>query len=138
MGIYYSSISKRTVTLDGVEFAYSNFHGKQPGMFSDPCPAWERFLTRAENTAYAMKDKVRFVIYCVPGKLGRTGEHMIARWNGEELLHDGFWDNQYVGKLLKDNGRWHVEWRVDRSEDDEEEWTPENADYCDVGSIHHY
>lgn len=23
-------------------------------------------------------------------------------------------------------------------EEDEEEWTPYNADYCDKGSIHHY
>jgi hypothetical protein len=32
---------------------------------------------------------------------------------------------------------------TDQAEDedeeaDEEEWTPENADYCDKGSIHHY
>jgi hypothetical protein len=26
----------------------------------------------------------------------------------------------------------------DDEEADEEEWTPENADYCDKGSIHHY
>jgi hypothetical protein len=26
----------------------------------------------------------------------------------------------------------------DEPEDEEEEWTPENADFCDPGSIHHY
>jgi hypothetical protein len=26
----------------------------------------------------------------------------------------------------------------EQEEEDEEEWSPETADYCDVGSIHHY
>ena len=26
----------------------------------------------------------------------------------------------------------------EQDEEDEEEWSPETADYCDVGSIHHY
>jgi hypothetical protein len=26
----------------------------------------------------------------------------------------------------------------DEDDEDEEEWTPDNADYCDVGSRHHY
>jgi hypothetical protein len=27
---------------------------------------------------------------------------------------------------------------TDQADEDEEEWTPDNADYCDPGSRHHY
>ena len=27
---------------------------------------------------------------------------------------------------------------TDQAEDEEEEWTPDNADFCDPGSRHHY
>jgi hypothetical protein len=27
---------------------------------------------------------------------------------------------------------------VETEDEEEEEWTPENADFCDPGSIHHY
>ena len=30
------------------------------------------------------------------------------------------------------------EFFMHEDDEDEEEWTPDNADYCDVGSRHHY
>lgn len=112
MGIYYSGISKRTYTVDGMTFAFSNFFGKEPPMFMFMEDArerrwkgnWDRFCTRAENTAEDMKGTVDYVVYA--GKTTDLDGTCIAKWDGQALLHDGFWDKYAIGNIVKVGGRY--------------------------------
>lgn len=109
MGVYYSSISKRTKEIDGVEIAFTNFYGKAPPYFRES-PSWDRFCTRADNTAREMRGKVEYVTTAHPvGSMGKYDEFAVARWDGHYLLHDGFWDDNHVGVIRKVNGRWTLE-----------------------------
>lgn len=110
MGVYYSSISKRTRMVEGVEIAYSNFYGKAPPYYVDNSKSWNSFCTRAFNTARAMKDKVKYVMYGDAKTLSKYGEAELAEWNGTDLLHDGFWDAKRIGKVKRGpNGRYYIE-----------------------------
>ena len=52
----------------------------------------------------------------------RTVADMALSWLSESEVHDMMLANDLV----------------EAEPEDEEEWTPENADFCDPGSIHHY
>ncbi len=55
----------------------------------------------------------------------RTVADMALSWLSESEVHDMMLANDLVEA-------------EDEDEEAEEEWTPENADFCDPGSIHHY
>jgi hypothetical protein len=52
----------------------------------------------------------------------RTVADMALSWLSESSVHEMMLANDLVAD----------------EEECEEEWTPENADFCDPGSIHHY
>lgn len=110
MGIYYSSISKRThKTSDGITFSFSNFYGKDPSMFSKS-KSWNSFATRALNTSAEMKERgIRFVVNAKNiTEMNEHGQVSIAKWDGQALLHDGFWDNNIIGHLEKRGRSWVI------------------------------
>jgi hypothetical protein len=49
-----------------------------------------------------------------------------------------FMSEHEVKQMMQANDIPTTEQAEDEDEEAEEEWTPENADYCDKGSIHHY
>jgi hypothetical protein len=49
-----------------------------------------------------------------------------------------FMSEHEVKQMMQANDIPTTDQAEDDEEADEEEWTPENADYCDKGSIHHY
>ena len=53
----------------------------------------------------------------------RAVADMALSWLSESSVHEMMLANDLVET---------------EDEDEEEEWTPENADFCDPGSIHHY
>lgn len=55
----------------------------------------------------------------------RTVADMALSWLSESEVHDMMLANDLVEAEAEDD-------------EEEEEWTPENADFCDPGSIHHY
>ena len=55
----------------------------------------------------------------------RTVADMALSWLSESSVHEMMLANDLVEDEPED-------------EEEEEEWTPENADFCDPGSIHHY
>ena len=57
----------------------------------------------------------------------RTVADMALSWLSQSSVHEMMLAND----LVEDEPE-------DEPEDEEEEWTPENADFCDPGSIHHY
>jgi len=104
MGIYYSAISRRTTIIQGVEIAYTNFWGKAPSMFSGPNRFWESFCTRAANTRDLMLEEYPYITLVTdarPGQLARYSEHAVARWHGQCLLDDAFWDTNTVARILR-------------------------------------
>jgi hypothetical protein len=56
----------------------------------------------------------------------RTVADMALSWLSESSVHEMMLANDLVEDEPEDE------------ECEEEEWTPENADFCDPGSIHHY
>jgi hypothetical protein len=52
----------------------------------------------------------------------RTVADMALSWLSESSVHEMMLANDLV----------------EDEDAEEEEWTPENADFCDPGSIHHY
>ena len=54
----------------------------------------------------------------------RTVADMALSWLSESEVHDMMLANDLV--------------EAEPEDEEEEEWTPENADFCDPGSIHHY
>ena len=104
MGIYYSAISKRTKTIDGIKVAFKNFYGKRPIMWYNDTPnrEWNSFCTRAESTAKEMKDVVKYVMSAKDvSVITKCGYVPIAKWDGDIFLHDGFWDDKTVGIVYK-------------------------------------
>ena len=104
MGIYYSSISKRTKTIDGIKVAFKNFYGKRPVMWYTDTPnrSWNSFCTRAHNTAKEMKDTVEYVMSAKDvSVIAECGYVPIAKWNGRVMLDDRFWDDNTVGIVYK-------------------------------------
>lgn len=114
MGIYYSAISRRTTNIQGIEIAYTCFHGKAPGMFSGTNRFWEAFCTRAENTREWMLEQrpyITLVTDAQPGQLAQSTEHALARWRGEYLLDDAFWEQNTVARILRaGRGRYRITW----------------------------
>lgn len=55
----------------------------------------------------------------------RTVADMALSWLSESSVHEMMLANDLVEPEAEDD-------------EEEEEWTPENADFCDPGSIHHY
>ena len=142
MGSYYRMISRRTRTVAGITVAFSNFHGKAPGLFSDSNRAWNTFCTKARTNADLMKAAgIEHVVMAQTitdmAEMAEEGVP-VARWNGQTKMHDGFWDNNIIGHFRKERNRWVYHAITAPLEAEEEEWTPDNADYCDVGSRHHY
>ena len=138
MGVYYRSISTRSKTIDGVKIAFTNFYGKAPSVFSDNTSHWDRFCTRASNSAAAVRGQVEYVTTAEPvGSMGKHDEFAVACWSGQSLLDDGFWDNNHVGVIRKVRGRWRLV--LDQKEEEqEEEWSPYTCDFNDPGSYHHW
>jgi hypothetical protein len=100
MGIYYRSISKRTVTVQGHVIALTNFWGKAPILWNDPTPRWDAFGERAERNAAEMWGKVSYVTMAGYGDLSTPkAEYPIAEWDGQSLLDDRFWDDHAVGTV---------------------------------------
>ena len=111
MGTYYRGISKRTLTVENEEIAFSNFHGKAPSLFSENTGAWNRFNTRSFNTADAMIGRVHYVMMADSAKdMNELKEVPVAKWNGAGLMHDGYWDNNIVGKLVRHGRKWKIVW----------------------------
>jgi hypothetical protein len=44
------------------------------------------------------------------------GYSPVAFWNGERLMHDGFWDDNAVGYLVKVEGRYKLQLDASRVE----------------------
>lgn len=60
-----------------------------------------------------------------------------------EMVEEGLLDKDMVIMacmkwMSEDDVKGMMEANEMIEEEDEEEWTPYNADYCDKGSIHHY
>jgi len=62
-----------------------------------------------------------------------------------ELMDEGILDPRAVAdaalSYLSEDDVADMAWKNElfiQEDEDEDEWTPENADYCDVGSKHHY
>jgi len=101
MGVYYSSISKRTKNIDGIEVAFTNFYGKAPSVFAENTRRWNTFLTRAENTADEMKGKVKYAIAAKDtAEIREYGYCDLYKWSGEYLLHDNFKDKNWCGAVF--------------------------------------
>ena len=122
MGIYYSSVSKQTRNIDGVDVAFSNFYGKAPSLFSNG-PAvgrWEAFCTRASDAAADLRyhrPDVKYVVYAKSSELAQCSESVIAKWNGQNILDDSFWDNNSVGVVRrKGRGKYEIEWYPQKEE----------------------
>jgi len=110
MGIYYRGISKRTRTVKGVTFAFTNFHGKAPVNRVEPNRAWNTFVTKSSKTADEMALKVNYVVMAnTITEMAEYGETVIAAWNGQSTMDDHFWDTKAVGKVIKRGKRWQVE-----------------------------
>lgn len=104
MGIYYSAISKRTKMIDGIKVAFKNFYGKAPNRWYTDTPnrEWNSFCTRAENTAKEMKGVVKYVMSAKDASvIAECGYVPIAKWDGDIMLHDRFWDDETVGIVYK-------------------------------------
>jgi hypothetical protein len=102
MGNYFSCISKRTKTVDGVKIALNNFYGKAPYYDSDQNRGWKRFCAQAETNSTAMKGVVEYVSSARSvDSFMKYRWTTVACWNGEELLDDSFWDKNFCGIIYK-------------------------------------
>jgi len=102
MGVYYRSISLKSVKIDGRNVAFTNCYGKAPA-FHLPVPAhWIRFCDRATTNAEKQQNaRIGFIMDVRSMKeLLELGSCSLAVWTGTSHITDAHWDKNTVGRVV--------------------------------------